>query len=143
MSSYCTRTNINDVFGIKNVEQWADLDNDKNESDINARVARAVAVSTAFMDNRFRRTRYTIPIVCSSSGETLVDIAAKLAGVWLYENRGIRDVDPASGNPKHALMWHKTEANRLLDQIISGAIELDAPQSSEAKMEVVVHDPNA
>lgn len=138
--AYSTRVDVEEIFGIKNVAQWADLDNDRNETDIASRITKGIAVSDAFINNRFRRTRYRIPVVCSTSPETLVDIAAKLAGVWLYENRGIRDVDPDSGNPKHALMWHKKEANRLLDQIISGAIELDAPQVSEAKIKVVVHD---
>ena len=113
--SYCQRSDIEDIFGVTNVAQWADLDNDEKAAKITARIARAIAVADAEVDSRLRGSPLTVPVV-DSAGDTpvlITDVAARLAGVWLYENRGVQDA-PEDSNGEHRLSGHRRRAEKQL-----------------------------
>lgn len=126
--SYLTRADIESKFGKKNIAVWADLDNDQVENDIAARITAAIAFADESVDNALRFGRYALPIT-DASGVTprvIVDIAASMAGVWLYENRGVQDFDPDTGKPQHRLHWQKIDARKTLTHLRMGQIELNA-----------------
>lgn len=125
--SYCTRSDIEDLFGPLNVAKWADLDNSQVAAAIAARIERAIAVATARIDDRLRGGPYVLPI--SGSPATLVNLCAQLAGVWLYESRGAQDFSPETGLPVHRLRWHVEQAEKTLREILSGVVRLDAAET--------------
>jgi len=93
MANYIAKSDIESVFGADNVAAWSNLDNTDagaNEDRIDA----AIAYAEAVIDDRFRTSRYAVPL--QGDGATLYvvkDWAAKLAGIWLYESRGLRDAN--------------------------------------------------
>ncbi len=121
--SYCTRSDIEDLFGPLNVAKWADLDNDQDATAIASRIARAIAVATARIDDRLRGGPYSLPIV--GDPPTLVNLAASLAGLWLYESRGVQDFSPETGVPMHRLRWFSEQAEKTLKDLRAGVLRLD------------------
>ncbi len=129
MSIYCTRSNIEAVFGVTNISNWADLDNDQDADNITARITRAIVVVGAEIDDIFRVTGYRIPIA-DSDGDTpttIENLAATKAGLWLYEARGVNDMDN-SGQPMHRLRYMQIWVRRVLEEYRNQKRELDAVQ---------------
>lgn len=122
--SYCTRSDIEALFGKANVAKWADVDNDQDADAIGDRIDQAIAVATARIDDRLRNGPYTLPI--AGSPATLTNLAVQLAGVWLYESRGVQDFSPDTGFPVHRLRWHSEQAEKTLNDLLSGKLRLNA-----------------
>ena len=122
--SYCARADIESVFGVENVKQWADLDNDEVSTKIAARITAAIAYAQAEVDDRLRGGPYTPPLD-EPPPSVITDIAAKLAGVWMYENRGVRDYNPDTGEAEHRLTFQKDDAEKKLREIRVGLRRLD------------------
>src|SRR5690554_5488534 len=102
---YSTRSDIEDLYGTVNVETWANIDNGDTDNAgvqtvITARIARAIEYADGQINDRLRDTRYVVPVVKVGGGVPvgIVDIAARLAGAWLYKSRGFQQVD-ADGRP--------------------------------------------
>jgi len=122
---YCEQADIEDLFGAVNVAKWADLDNDIDATKIAARVARGIAVASAKVDDHLRGGPYALPITGDST--TLVNLAAMLAGVWLYESRGVQDYSPDGGFPVHRLRWFSEQADTTIKMLRAGTLRLDVP----------------
>jgi phage gp36-like protein len=121
MAAYATRVDIELVFGKHNVAAWAAMDPEPAESDITARVNWALDAATARIDARLGGGLYTMPF---DEAPTLIkECCARLAGVLLYDARGVVDVD-ADGRPENRLAQHRKEVERILDDIRSGAMRL-------------------
>lgn len=140
---YCERTNIEAIFGVTNVEQWADLDSDEDVTKMAARIAVAVTTAEADIDDLLRDGPYDVPLVSTggSMTPTIVDIAARKAGMWLYENRGSQDVDE-HGRAVHKFAAMTKRVDKILNQILAGKRSIqcertemgtDAPFVSESK----------
>jgi phage gp36-like protein len=120
--SYCVRADIEAVFGSTNVERWADLNNDGNATEITARIVRAIQIAEAEVNDRLRGGPYSLPF--STVPVAIENLTASLAGVWLYESRGVEDTDP-HGNAVHRLTWHKKNAQRMITEIHAGLRRFD------------------
>lgn len=121
--AYCTRSDVEGVFGTGNVTKWADVEEDGDAATIAARITTGIGVATNDVDVRLRGGPYTIPF---SEVDLLVrDITARLVGVWLYENRGIEDFNPETGQAIHLLSWHRSHAYKTLKEIKSRMVRLD------------------
>lgn len=83
MGTYISQTDVENVFGVDNIRTWSDID--ASGSTDETRVAKGISVAEEDVENRFRGGDYAVPF--SSAVETLKDFMAKLAGLWLYENR--------------------------------------------------------
>lgn len=119
-NTYCEEADIQAIFGATNVEAWSDLDNDENDTKIDARWAAAIAAAGDEIDSWLLSSRYAIPLVTSSgSTPALIEtLAAEYAGVWLYEHRGIER--------ENALQAIKEKVQITLQQIRNGDREIDA-----------------
>lgn len=145
-SIYCTRADIEDLFGVSNVEKWADLDNDLDQDNIDDRITRAITEASDDIDEVMRGGPYDIPIVVTGGSTTptgITNIAATLAGVWLYTKRGIEDFDQEEGTAKHKLAFNEDEARAKLAEYRASVRRLDAerigtmtPHSVDAYTEV-------
>lgn len=141
--AYATRANLEAMFGDESVEKWADVNGNGVEAHITARITAAIAYADGEIDDLLRCTLYTVPLVVRNTmtvPPTIIDIATRLAGVWLYESRGIRDIDPDSGKPIHMLMWHKEDAYKKLREVVSGVRHLDSVMSATPVPLVVTDD---
>ena len=130
--SYCDRTDIEAIFGIQNVAKWADLDNDQDAEKVEARIDKAIAFADNKIDDRLRRSVYTVPLEGAGDEDppsSVVDMAATFAGVWLYESRGVMDFDPDTGIARHQLSYQKKAVETKLRNILSGVETIDCIRS--------------
>jgi hypothetical protein len=125
---YCSRSDVNDVFGASNVTKWADLDNDADATKITARVTRAISWATNEINDRLRDSAYTVPFN-GSALPVIVDLAATLAGIWLYRARGTDD----ETNPDK-FTWHWQRVDQTINEILAGKRKLNT--STVAKVGV-------
>jgi phage gp36-like protein len=119
--AYCTRADINGLFGAENVDSWADLDNRGNATTMKARVDAAIEYADAEIDGYLRGGPYAIPFATTP---TLIRLAScRLAGVWLYESRRITDT-PDEGETER-VSFHREQAERTLERVRRGDIRLN------------------
>lgn len=121
--AYCVRSDIEDRFGVANVTTWADLDNDGNASKITARIARAIVVAEDQVNAWLRGGAYAIPF--SGAPTMIEDICAVLAGVWLYDARGVAEYDMETGKAQHRLHFQRDTAMKKLVEIRTGDLDID------------------
>lgn len=129
--AYCTRANIEGRFGVDNINKWADLDNAGSTTDVTARINAAIAAAEDDIDTTLRGGPYVIPFA-GTPPVTIRDLCADLAGVWLYESRGVVDFDPETGRPHHRLQWHRKNAKRVLAELHGGKRQLDLTSTLRA-----------
>lgn len=118
--AYSTRDLIETKFGKANVRKWADLDGNKDQEDITARITAAIAYGDAEIDMTLGG-RFSVPF--ASTPTVIEEISVQLAGVRLYEGRGVPDADE-DGNVRHRLAWHRDQAQRKLRAIAAGAYNI-------------------
>lgn len=131
--AYCTQAQIEGVFGARNVALWSNLDkvsvNDGVPAVVAQRITDAIAWADEQIDNRFRNSRYLIPL--TPAAVTVSDWAAKLAGVWLYRSRGFRK-SAAGEDIDDRIASHEKEVHDDINLYLSGARSL-ACVKSEAR----------
>lgn len=129
---YANRTDIEHLFGKANVQTWADLDNDGDAQAIQDRIDTALAFADSFIDDRFRRSKYAVPLK-PEAGATLdqiTDVAARLAGWWLYANRG-QDEQDIENRPYNRMDTHFRRAQRAIDRYLAGKDTLPAIRADD------------
>ncbi len=126
--SYCNSSDIGQVFGNTNRDKWADLDDDANAVNMAARIAVAVLVADDEIDDSARCQHYRLPLAnaAGSTPRTIINLAATIAGLWLYEARGSNDFHPQTGVPSHRLAWKSLWVRRTLRDIRTGIRKIDA-----------------
>lgn len=91
MANYIAQADIETVFGTGNVAIWSNLSGGRTAD--TTRIAEAIAYAEQIIDDRFRGSRYAVPLT-TADGNTLNQVkawAARLAGIWLYRARGMND----------------------------------------------------
>lgn len=90
---YCERVDIEKVFGIRNVAIWADLDADEDIWTIQQRVEDFCEDASTEVEDILRGAGFVIPLVDSNGlpPKQFAHWVATLAGVNLYEARGVED----------------------------------------------------
>ena len=126
MSTYCDTDDIDQIFGTTNVTRWADLDCDANATKIANRKTQAIVVACEEIDDYLRNTPYRIPAqtAAAATPASIAELAATLAGIWLYEARGAQDFQ--EGKPYHRYAFKRTWARRVLAEIADGTRKIDA-----------------
>lgn len=95
---------------------------------ISARVARSIVEAMSDVDSKMLGGPYTVPIATAAGAipERIKQITAALAGVWLYENRGVNDYDAKTKTAKHKLSFHQDRAYGELAEYRASQRRLDA-----------------
>jgi hypothetical protein len=91
---YAAQSDIEDIFGITNVAIFSQLDPTQPPGTADVpRIQRALDYSDATIISFFRNQgNYATPLAPLDTDADLVKRwSATLAGVWLYESRGLRD----------------------------------------------------
>lgn len=128
MSTYCAQADIEEIFGSQAVDKWLTVNSDDGAAAKLARVNRAIAYAGDVIDDVMRLTSYKIPCVTSAAAvpTTIKNIASVIAGVWLFEIRGVENIQMQDGHPMHRHYIAKRDALEYLELIRTGKRKLDA-----------------
>lgn len=127
-STYCDQTDIEDIFGSDAVDKWLTVDATDGSSEKAARLARAIAYAGDRIDDVLRTTSYKVPAATSSAATptTIENLAASLAGLWMFSIRGHQDIEMREGLPIHRYYFLEKQVNEQLELIRTGKVKLDA-----------------
>ena len=130
---YIKSTDLENFFGFRNIITYSRLDGTETTRDGN-RVQAAIDYAEDYVDDRLRNGPYVIPLPQAPSAlKTIIDIVVRIAGVWLYQSRGVRDDDE---NDK--MQAHRDRAEEMLNMILSGQMKLDAPRTGTQPTAMVI-----
>jgi len=131
--TYAVRANVEQIFGKDNVKKWADIENSRVSADIDAQVTWALDQANVDIDARLLGGPYSIPFV--EPPEALItNIAARRAGINLYDSRQIEDTDDEN---KDGLTRHRNAVDSVIRAILAGTARLAIPTVSKSYPEVV------
>lgn len=117
---YLTSKNeLEQMFGRTNVQTWADLENEGDTEEIALRIQWAVNEATAEARTLLLGS---VALEGCSSDSMLRMATTRLAGVLLYESRGVKDTADEEG--RHRLKWHRDRARLYFQQVQSGQIRV-------------------
>jgi len=124
--SYIVKSDIENVFGKDNVARWSNLDGEVGAD--TTRINTAIAVAEEEVENRFRGGRYAIPF--STPSEVVKSWCARLAGIWLFENRpGFNKAD----TQKEGFQDMKDDLASEIEAYTSGQRQLPCDFASEVE----------
>jgi phage gp36-like protein len=116
MSEYCTADDVKLVFGAKNVLAWADVEGDGSRVD--ERITFAITVASSEVDSVLTGSPMRIPL--PSVPTLLRAVTATLAGVRLYESRGIMGVSGDGSSVAHPYVASYRWAMSVLEDVKAG-----------------------
>lgn len=119
---YATKGCMELRYGRDNIDAWSELDQVVNEQDKALRVDTAIQDAEDFIDSVLHGGPYVVPFAAPVP-RLIIQNACILAGVNLYEGRGVQDYDGDS-QPAHKLHWHRINVMKQLDMIKSGRLRL-------------------
>lgn len=90
--NYITQSDLEDAFGADNIAAWSNYDNDTTTANTSA-ITAAILKGEQWVLNRFRGSRYAVPLVCldATADPVIADAMATAAAWYLYRGRGLRD----------------------------------------------------
>ncbi len=137
VGTYAALGDLQNVFGIPNINKWALLSQNDYENpnaatyaaaqaEIANRVNWAIGVATADFENAMRQGRYTLPVTGSGASVWATTVVATLAGYLLYQHlkpvqRG-EDGRPIPDRYDGIFTW----AEQQMNFVRSGKLRLDA-----------------
>lgn len=119
----CARGDVENFYGVDNVAKWADKNNNGNASEISTAIAYAIMMADADIRAKLTGSKWTMPQAGDIVPAILVYHVAMLAGVVLYESRGVRDIDTA-GNAQHQLTFAINRVDQFIKSVHLNAIDL-------------------
>lgn len=93
--AYSERSDIEQRFGVTNVDRWADLDSDSNATNITARITAAILRADSIVDEATLGGVYPVPWSTVPNG--IMNASAQLAGIWMHDSHPLSGVDGTSG----------------------------------------------
>lgn len=127
MTAICDRDDLDDIFGVSNVDKIADADGDEDATKIASRVTWACNRATTKMWNRLRGGPYAVPI--TSPDDELVEMTARWAGVLLYNGPGMKDDASEEGDAK-TMSGHMRLIEEFVRGVHAGTIRFDAEMAT-------------
>ncbi len=125
--TWTSRKEIELLFGSDNIAQWADLNSTAVAVEITERIQWAVDNAT----DEARGRLINSPVKLSTLIEAPLRLrmaTSRLAGVLLYESRGVKDT--AEDDGKHKLVYHKKEANKFFAKVQAGQLRIGEGSST-------------
>lgn len=117
-----TRADMNNVFGTYNITRWADVSNNSDEVEIEARVDYALALALEEVKAKLRLLTY---VVDDALELPLVKHAiCQRAGDLLYSPRAVSDEDPE----KDLMSFHRKQYETFFKNIAAGRLDLGIPR---------------
>lgn len=126
VGTYGSQTDMENVFGTQNIAQYSDINNTQGGGADETRIQAASDYADSQIDAYFTDGPFNVPLAFTSTSATVMtkNWYAVIAGVWMYSNRGTRDVKADDVGAKYAKML--TGVYRQMGLCKSGAIRLAA-----------------
>jgi hypothetical protein len=121
--AYCSRTDVEAIFGAANILKWADPDNTGDSGIIDDRITYCCNLATTYIDSRLRGGLYVIPFDPTAPAD-VTEVAARRCGIILYQNRGPAELN-AMGNVVNLMGNHQKEIDKFIKGVTSGQLRLD------------------
>lgn len=123
-----TRTDLNNVYGALNISMWADVNNNRDHDEIEARVQYAINVATAETEAILRLLSYE---VADAVEHILVKHATALrAGDLLYTPRRFSDLGGARMlTTSDLISYHRKEYLTFFKDLQANKIDLGLPRN--------------
>lgn len=118
---YATIADMEQVFGKVNVRKWSDINNTEVATDIEERMNWALNEASTELDERLRRSVYQFPLTVEPFPALLVRTTCYLAGMMLYESRGLVDSSDPEGYSKKL----EKRVDKFIHGILNRQIILD------------------
>lgn len=143
--SYAAQSDMQDIYGIANVISWSQLnetvvDGLGNPTIDASRVAKSLLVADDYINLRLQGGIVAVPIVISPLPVTITDIAARLAGWWLYTSRGFDETTPMGKVFKGQMGFHRCYVDEMLTLIsmngITGTNNSSNPAATSGQLEI-------
>lgn len=128
-TAYCSRTDIEKIFGKANVLRWASLDNNEDADTIDERISNVCNFATEYVNSRLTFGRYVVPF--PSVPTLIVYMTAMFAGVQLHDGRVVINDRDA----KDSVFRPRRDFDRYIRQIQKGQLKLLDP-TTETALEV-------
>jgi len=109
------QSDIETVFGVEFVAQWATFAQGRNVAALSTRIAQAIALGQSFVNSRLAQGPYAVPLTAntpSTPPPEIVDAMATYAGWWLWKTRGIN-------YSKDTIKWMTEIYTRMVHQLIA------------------------
>ena len=117
--SYSTSSDLYNLFGKDNVRKWADRNNSRNETEIDATISWALAQAKDELDSKLSDSPYQFPVT-GTAPALLKRIEGYLAGLLLNESRSITDTEEDKGD----LKMIAKRVDRFINGVKFGTIKL-------------------
>ena len=118
--AYCTRSDIEELYGEANVEQWADLNNTRVPSEITARINQAITDAEGLIEAKFINSPYSLPLTDPVLPKRW---NATLAAVLLSRGRALQSGGGAQ------MSAAENQVNAQIADALSGKLVLDSTRS--------------
>lgn len=115
---------LEDTFGTTNVQTWADLENEGDADEIARRIRWAINEAT---EEARTLLLGSVALEGCSQDRMLRMATTRLAGVMLYESRGVKDTADEEG--RHRLKWHRDRARVYFQQVQAGQVRMRGDNS--------------
>lgn len=125
MASYTTNAEDNLVYGKINLDRWAAVDNNEEQSTIDARRTWAQELSYAKINARFRDGLYVIPF--SPVPDEIKHLSSLLVGILLYDHRRIA----LQNESKDEVLPHRKMIEKIFSSVLSEQMKLDKAHQSK------------
>jgi len=125
---YAIRTDIENIYGKENIEQYADLNNTKNAGEIEVRINSMLELAEETINGRLREGPYVIPFAIPVVF-LIKDLTARMTGVLLYDGRGIVDAEDEEEGVEN-LRPHRKMVESTIKQILGYKLKLDLALTS-------------
>lgn len=125
---YAIRKDIENIYGKSNIEQYADLNNRKDASEIEERINSMLELAEQTINGRLRGGPYEIPFT-TPVVFLIKDLTARMAGILLYDGRGIVDAEDEEEGVEN-LRPHRLQVESTIKQILGYKLRLDLALTS-------------
>jgi len=132
--TYASKTDLENEFGTFNVAKWSQKDNSATTAD-DDQILKSLNYADALIESRFRASRYAVPLTAISGSLSLVTAwAARLAGVWLYMSKGLRDNDQEGTRLTEVrdAVLEEIESAIMGDMMLNATLDADTSPSAPA-----------
>jgi phage gp36-like protein len=134
--AYCTQTDIVTIYGNPAICRWSSFVTPTPATPDAVRIPAAIKYASARIDGHLANSQYVTPIVGTTIDppSLINEIAATLAGYWLYNTRNehaTKEMD-ADMEKKRAMCYQQLEA------ILTGRLPLLAASNTQTQAPFVV-----
>jgi len=106
MATYADRAAIENLFGKGNVRKWASLESTASRAAIAARIVSVLAEAVDVVNGKLSSGPYGVPFEDLPDTHSVIQrLTARIAGVLLYEARGVEDEQTEDSNASIKRHW--------------------------------------